>query len=160
MELERERAPPPKRKTNIIWVHLHNYAGTFVCALAHKKGEVVYKKNCNWPGDGVVGLGWGLKFAHRARCAERAEHAQITFSEIERELQKGDLGCKTAISGIMLRDPFKGARSTVLYHNFGYQLSGILQNIAAKKPMPRLGGHRGLPGDHNYQFFDNFGVPR
>mmetsp|Transcript_25688 Transcript_25688/g.68220 ORF Transcript_25688/g.68220 Transcript_25688/m.68220 type:complete len:625 (+) Transcript_25688:54-1928(+) len=157
-ELEHYRAPPPKRKTNIIWIHLHNYAGTFMCTLAHKKGEVVYKKNCNWPGDGVVGLGWGLKYAHRARCAERAEHAQITFSEIERELQSGDLGCKTAITGIMLRDPFRGARSTVLYHNFGYQLNGILKSIAAKKKMPRLGGHRGLPGDHTYQFFDNFGV--
>jgi len=154
-ELEPRRAPPPKRQANIIWVHLHNYAGSSMCRIAHWNGETVYKKNCNWPGDGVVGLGWGLKYAHRARCAERAEHAQITFSEIERELQRGDLGCQTAISGIMLRDPFKGARSTVLYEGFGKQLNGILKNIAAKtKPHP-FGGHM---AGHDYQFFDNFAV--
>lgn len=149
---------PPKERRNVIWIHLHNFAGTNICVQARRR-ERISKKNCNWPGDGVAGQGWGKPYAHLARCPERAQSKQITFSMIERGLEAGDLGCDGIVTGILLRDPFHGARSTVLYNGFKMDLPFILEAIEKKRALSKLmNGHNGLPGWDTYQHFDNFAV--
>lgn len=147
----------PKR-SNIVWVHLHNFAGTYMCEYA-ATCEKITIKNCNWPGDGVSGLGWGEPYAHKARCVERAHSSQITFSMIERGLEAGDLGCQDLLSGIMMRDPFHGARSTILYNKFQeVEKTIILDAIGNKTRLRKRSSHRGLPSWDIHQHFDNFAV--
>merc|ERR1711974_332405 len=77
----------------------------------------------------------------------------------ERGLQQGDLGCDRALTGIMMRNPFKGARSTVLYNRFFRDRHMILEHIRDKVPMPKkMSAHNGLPWTDTYQHFDNFCV--
>eukprot|EP00405_Crypthecodinium_cohnii_P044470 CAMPEP_0206587940 /NCGR_PEP_ID=MMETSP0325_2-20121206/37961_1 /ASSEMBLY_ACC=CAM_ASM_000347 /TAXON_ID=2866 /ORGANISM="Crypthecodinium cohnii, Strain Seligo" /LENGTH=1066 /DNA_ID=CAMNT_0054096073 /DNA_START=275 /DNA_END=3474 /DNA_ORIENTATION=+ len=154
-EIEPVPQPPLKRREHIVWVHLHNYAGTNICEKGKLSGERISTKNCCWPGDNVMGRSWGEKFAHHAKCSERSTR-EITLSMIERGLEQGDLGCANSISGVMLREPFKGARSTVLYHSFQGELDTLQAAIGGEKPLPRVGEHRGVPGKFSYQFFDNF----
>jgi len=160
-KIMREIFPPPKkpvpRKEAVVWVHLHNFAGTNVCEKARDAGERISTKNCCWPGDNVMGRGWGEKFAHHSRCIERTTQS-ITLSMYERGLEAGDLGCPGSISGVMLREPFKGARSTVLYHGFQRELDMLQDVIEGKQTLPKMQSHRGMEPKFSYQFFDNYAI--
>merc|ERR1719356_1182654 len=85
----------------IIWTHLHNFGGTFMCQEARKQGLTTGPINCNFNGDGCSSTK-----EHRVHCKDRG---QYNFSSIERELQDEDLECTDRLYGIMLRDPIAGA---------------------------------------------------
>jgi hypothetical protein len=146
-----------KRK-NIIWIHLHNSAGTTMCQLARQQGEltprdvsdVAYEgTNCNVAPDQC-----SKTEAYQVHCELRSG---FTFSAIERALTEEDLKCNDKFYGIMMRDPLYNSRSTLVNNFAPDQKRRILSAIRNGESAVSTGMVHGcLPEWDNYQHFDNF----
>merc|ERR1719362_487528 len=43
---------PVAKRPPVIWIHIHNCAGSFICGVAGVQGEkLTGASNCNWPHD-------------------------------------------------------------------------------------------------------------
>jgi hypothetical protein len=140
-----------KRK-DIIWVHLHNFAGTTICQEATRQGELVQLdgSNCNVPGDVC-----SAPEDKRVHCKQRQD---LTFSSMEREITDEDLECDDKLYGIMLREPLAGAKSTFVNNDFDdVDKANIL--AAMNQSLSEVSAHTvhgNLPDWDTYHHFDNF----
>lgn len=127
-------------RPNVVWLHLHKFGGTWVCHAALKQGEVASLANCNWPGDGCWGEVGKLDVSshatpHKAACSEREASSTITFSMIERPLERSDLSCANAKLGLILRSPLDAVLSTASFEAVTDQnLTQMLQHIKSTPP--------------------------
>jgi hypothetical protein len=139
---------PHKGRKNIAWLHLHNFAGTFMCNEAKAQGEVVSDVNCNWCPDDC-----SAQKGSRVSCAKRgARDAQYTFSAQERDLDEDDF-CSSVLKGVMLRDPLAGLTSTL--HLNGYEKNRTLEILRTGED--KYVRHWGcIPLWDTYHHFDNF----
>lgn len=133
-------------RKNVLWLHLHNFGGTFVCTEAAQQGERTPPANCDWEACSQQ--------TDLVSCEKKAKSGRYTFSMLERNLQPTDL-CNEAIRGTMLRDPISGIRSTIAAN--GFELEKVMQiimtqNVNATTPH----GPSCLPEWDHYQHFDNF----
>jgi len=147
---ERDGGEPFQGRENVMWLHLHNFAGTFMCAEATLQGEQCNRggPNCNWDGDGCSSMG-----AARVHCnVRRNTSAPYTFSMAERGLDGADF-CDGVLKGVMLRDPIAGLTSTLKNNNFNK--GDILEMLQTGQE--RHASHTGcLPEWDTYAHFDNF----
>eukprot|EP00971_Amphidinium_carterae_P021142 417461-Amphidinium_carterae.1 len=137
----------------IFWVHLHNFAGTFVCREAHKQEEVIPKeKNPEWVGCLMPGEGCSQD-KRRAHCKKRLSDG-YSFSMAERDVDDEDF-CDDMLTGIILRDPIAAAESTLLSNQFKKAplMYALRQQAKATKYIPHVDC---LPPWDTYQHFDNF----
>lgn len=149
---EGHKLQPRRLVKPVIWVHLHNVAGTFVCHEAKKQGEKTGPRNCC-----INDMDRCSTPKHlRVPCVHRrALSNKYTFTMVEREVTGEDLDCEGVMYGIMLRNPLHGAISTLV--NNGFDKSEIFQALQTGVPPP-LKKHRCLPEEDTYQHFDNFAV--
>eukprot|EP00927_Polykrikos_kofoidii_P003689 TRINITY_DN1148_c0_g1_i1.p1 TRINITY_DN1148_c0_g1~~TRINITY_DN1148_c0_g1_i1.p1 ORF type:complete len:401 (-),score=28.00 TRINITY_DN1148_c0_g1_i1:38-1240(-) len=142
----------PTRKP-VLWVHLHNFAGTFVCMEASRQSEFVPSQQGSWP-DCLYGNDkCSTVSSDREHCEDRAR-SSYSFSSIERDLDDADM-CEELLHGTMLRDPVSGVRSTLVANAFNKEevlaiLSGTRVGTADHLPC--------LPSWDSYQHFDNFAI--
>lgn len=139
-------------RKNILWVHLHNFGGTFMCQEARSQRESTGQNNCNIKGDGCS------QETNLLGCGQRGKYS---FSAIERSVKDGDFNCSDTLYGVMLRDPIAGMRSTMVQDAFGKQKNDIIEALRNKRAVnnfanPGHSGHSCLPFGDNYQHFDNF----
>jgi hypothetical protein len=140
-----ERARKP-----ILWIHLHNFAGTYVCMEASRQSEVVPPAS-GWPGCLYGNDLCSAASADRVHCQDRVQSA-YSFSMIERDLADADI-CDDILLGTMLRDPLSGVRSTLVANSFNKQ---ELLSIFSGEPS-RMAEHMPcLPRWDSFQHFDNF----
>eukprot|EP00403_Amphidinium_massartii_P009749 CAMPEP_0178423046 /NCGR_PEP_ID=MMETSP0689_2-20121128/27489_1 /TAXON_ID=160604 /ORGANISM="Amphidinium massartii, Strain CS-259" /LENGTH=354 /DNA_ID=CAMNT_0020044633 /DNA_START=44 /DNA_END=1105 /DNA_ORIENTATION=+ len=131
----------------VLWVHLHNFAGTYVCKEAVKQQESAQKtSNCLISHDGCSTVP-----AQRIHCQQRAQSGK-SFTMVEREVDDADF-CSELLSGVMFRDPLAGAQSTLRANFFNKdQLMSVLHSGLAS----RINHQPCLPDWDTYQHFDNF----
>lgn len=145
----RGRVPYTGRK-NVLWHHLHNFAGTFMCQEAKLQGERCSRGNCLWEGDGC-----SASSSQRVHCNVRGTpDAKYTFSMIERSVDEGDF-CDGILTGIMLRDPLAAMTSTLQLNLF--IKTEIFYTLRRSQrfplPMSQVGC---LPVWDSYHHFDNY----
>lgn len=137
------------QRKKALWIHLHNFGGTFMCQEAVRQGEITAPSNCNVPGDSCS------QEANLIHCDQRG---QYTFSSIERSVKDDDVSCSDTIYGVMLRDPISGMRSTMVANSFSNQKMFIIEALRNKQAVNSFANnaHPCLPSGDNYQHFDNF----
>mmetsp|Transcript_29428 Transcript_29428/g.62651 ORF Transcript_29428/g.62651 Transcript_29428/m.62651 type:complete len:345 (+) Transcript_29428:38-1072(+) len=139
-------------RKQILWIHLHNFGGTFLCEEALKQGEIgPPNAYSNWPGCLMPGDGCSTQTG-RSSCKERAR-SPYTFTMLERDVDNADF-CSEVIMGTTLRDPVDGIVSTLLANQFDKaEVIRMLQRGDAHAAAE----HRPcLPSWDTYQHFDNF----
>jgi len=155
------RRPGDVNASRIIWIHLHNFAGTTMCRLAELQQELhsEKRKNCNLDGD----MCSQTDANKRIHCAARVHMSDISFSSIERMVLDDDVNCEDALYGIVLRDPLSAVRSTTVGNLFNISerqriltalRSGVRPEIFPNER--RFNHHWCLPPWDTYQHVDNF----
>jgi len=140
------------RNHSVLWVHLHNFGGTYLCEEARKQGESTSSLNCNVRPDLC-----SASPQQRVSCSTR--RSDYSFSAIERELTDMDLACDGTLYGLALRDPLAAARSTMAANRFSsMDRQSIRRAIEsqASETIPQQGPHPCLPSWDTYHHFDNF----
>mmetsp|Transcript_29140 Transcript_29140/g.67064 ORF Transcript_29140/g.67064 Transcript_29140/m.67064 type:complete len:343 (-) Transcript_29140:21-1049(-) len=149
MGQNRSLSPADNRKP-VLWIHLHNFAGTYLCREAAKQQERgPTGQNCLLEQDRC-----STQVAHkRIHCNERAGMDNTnSFSMVERDVEDADF-CDKLLTGVMLRDPILGAQSTL--RNNKVDKHTLMRVLRSGKDT--VIGHRGcLPTWDVYQHFDNF----
>mmetsp|Transcript_15991 Transcript_15991/g.37699 ORF Transcript_15991/g.37699 Transcript_15991/m.37699 type:complete len:366 (-) Transcript_15991:73-1170(-) len=145
------RSPAFGRKP-VLWIHLHNFAGTYMCKEAAKQNEF------GAPGQNCL-LEWDRcstqEQEKRVHCDERVSMALTnSFSMIERDVEDLDF-CEDVLTGIMLRDPIHAAQSTLRNNKFDKESLMKVLHSKEEGPIPHK---RCLPPWDSYQHFDNFAV--
>lgn len=136
---------------SIIWLHLHNVAGTYMCQEARKQGETTAENNCDIRKDIC-----SAKSSRRVHCDARKGFG-YSFSAIEREVVDEDLVCNGVAYGVMLRDPLANARSTFVNNNFDEKdKKKIIHALQSGTPAQPGWRHKCLPDWDTVQHFDNF----
>jgi hypothetical protein len=140
------------QRKDIIWVHLHNFAGTTMCQEARRQGEraPAIGFNCNFPGDIC-----SAPADKRVHCKQRQGKS---FSSMERAVTDEDLECNDKLYGTMLREPLAGAKSTFVNNDFDHVdkasiLSAMSQGLSEVSAHTV---HKNLPEWDTYHHFDNF----
>jgi len=141
---------PANSRKPVLWLHLHNFAGTYLCREAAKQLErgptgqncLLERDRCSTQNEDK-----------RIHCSERAAMDKTnSFSMVERDVEDADL-CEKLLTGIMLRDPISGAQSTL--RNNKVDKHTLMQVL--RTGQVELIEHRGcLPPWDVYQHFDNF----
>jgi len=145
----------PRARKHIMWWHLHNFAGTFMCHNAVVQGEHVpplsspRMANCNLPLDGCSSQSLNTNCRHRAHWALRP-----TFTSVERDAKPDDF-CEQVLMGVMFRDPLDAMKSTAVnnLYDTGTILSVLRKELPASTDVPHDGC---TPEWDTYQHFDNF----
>lgn len=108
-----------KRRTPMIWLHIHKAGGSLMCWLAQLAGERILEPSdgaCNWlRHDAYLDSG---KDKVKVSCDERVRqmHSQgSTWSQIERELGDSDRCWDDFHYGVSLREPVALLESMVNY---------------------------------------------
>ena len=156
------RQPGNFRHSRILWIHLHGYGGTTICDMARSQGEKVARTqdNCN-----VMPDLCSTPKVFRMPCKKRASSLQYTFTAIERAVDDDDLACvgqsasntgPTMLSGVMLRDPLAGIKSTWIGNELEKDV--ILSAMRTQTRPRNFQYHFCLPPFDTFQHFDNFAV--
>jgi len=145
----------PEGRKPIIWVHLHNFAGTFICEEAQAQGERIPMpliENCNVREGGEV----CSQQSGRHLCKNRAQSG-YSLTMIERDLEDDDF-CDEALMGVIMRDPVAACLSTIRANLFDKE--ALLKMLADGQVTAynRSADHDSgcLPNWDTYQHFDNF----
>jgi len=138
----------------IFWVHLHNFAGTYICQEAHKQQENIPPEPSNWLGCLMPNDGCSAERPSRWGCFERIE-AGFTFTMAERDVDDDDL-CPAALKGVMLRDPVLAAESTLRANYFDKVKLMQVLNEQRLEDGDSVDHTECLPAWDSYQHFDNF----
>merc|ERR1719356_2447837 len=99
----------------VIWVHIHKSMGTFIYSLAQMNGENVVRPSFNgnwWPCDVPDAVRKGK--ATHCSCQRRTEFfawSNVTWAQIEHDMDDYNLCHEDFNYGILLRDPNKLAIS-------------------------------------------------
>lgn len=135
----------------VLWIHLHNFAGTYICKEALQQGEFT-PPNGAWPGCLMPYDDCSTRNRNaRSLCSARATSG-YSFTAIERDVEAADF-CEGALIGSTLRDPISGLTSTLLANSYDKQ---AIMNIL-KTGQPTSAEHSAcLPQWDTYQHFDNF----
>lgn len=150
-------------KSRILWTHLHNEGGTFVCQEARLQGERTAGgiSNCNIGGDKCTAHGDKRLLRH---CDDEGRRQQ-TFSSLEREVFDADFACDDMLYGIMLRNPLSAMQSTKVTHELRpLEINDIKHAISSQNLSfvgsghPVFRRHPCLAAWDTYQHFDNFQV--
>mmetsp|Transcript_63389 Transcript_63389/g.138019 ORF Transcript_63389/g.138019 Transcript_63389/m.138019 type:complete len:347 (-) Transcript_63389:427-1467(-) len=150
--LEQRERPARASKGHVLWLHLHNFGGTSICAEAALQGEAVGPENCNVPPDLCSVIP-----SERVSCGNRSAGG-YSFTAIERTLLEEDFACSAdMLYGVMLRDPLAGAASTYVANSFGLELKwDIFESFRTGVPPTGHGPHPCLPEWDTYQHMDNY----
>lgn len=96
-----------------LHLHLHNYGGTFQCALARRQGECTNPPWCNFEGCSEV-----VK-SRLTPCWKRLRATHYTWIFEERGFNDDDISCTGAqIVYVILRDPLAALESTLNANHF------------------------------------------
>jgi hypothetical protein len=93
----------------VVWVHIHKSMGTFIYSLARLNGENVVRPSFNgnwWPCDVPDAVRKGK--AHHCSCQRRTEFfewSNVTWAQIEHDMDDYNLCHEDFNYGILLRDP-------------------------------------------------------
>uniref|UniRef100_A0A7S1EZT3 Sulfotransferase domain-containing protein n=1 Tax=Noctiluca scintillans TaxID=2966 RepID=A0A7S1EZT3_NOCSC len=137
------------KRRPIMWVHLHNFGGTYMCMEAMRQGEHT-PPNADWPGCLVDGDGCSTQ-SGRTTCAARAKKS-YSFTMVERDVEAADL-CDDALLGVTLRDPLAGLTSTLVANQFKKEQVLNILRTGKNAPARHL---ECLPSWDTYHHFDNF----
>jgi len=150
----------------VVWLHVHKSAGSTICETARQNGENTALGdigNCNLLSDDVMNLHRDDAALKPLTCAERRQQARagsVTWMQIEREFNEGDL-CDGFLYGTSLRDPAMLAQSLVNYYGVGAGYKKCLEK-PAEHCAEKTVGHapEGLPfldsSEPVWLYFDNF----
>lgn len=135
-------------RKKVLWIHLHNFGGTFICSQAIAQGETTNDfspQGCFIPGEGCCTQD------NRATCQKRSA-SKFSFTMAERDVDDNDM-CGDLLFGTILRDPLAACRSTLVANQFNKkELMKVLRSgnagPVAHQPC--------LPGWDSYQHFDNY----
>mmetsp|Transcript_49004 Transcript_49004/g.116573 ORF Transcript_49004/g.116573 Transcript_49004/m.116573 type:complete len:402 (-) Transcript_49004:63-1268(-) len=142
-----------RHRKPIFWVHLHNFAGTYICQEAHKQGEKTPPEPTGWPGCLMPNEGCSqLPGLNRSHCNKRLVKG-YTFSMAERDVDDRDLNCESMMTGTMLRDPVVAAQSTLRSNHFN---KTELMQVLRSGVVSELTHTECLPWWDSYHHFDNF----
>mmetsp|Transcript_9244 Transcript_9244/g.16646 ORF Transcript_9244/g.16646 Transcript_9244/m.16646 type:complete len:355 (+) Transcript_9244:75-1139(+) len=146
--LYEDGAETGKSRRPVVWVHLHNFAGTYMCQEASKQHERGQQRtNCLISPDLCSTV-----HEKRIHCHDRASSGN-TFSMVERSVDDADF-CSELLSGVLFRDPLSGALSTLRANFFNKaELMEVLRSGGAQQ---RIGHMPCLPDWDSFQHFDNF----
>lgn len=150
---ESETRKPPQDRRPVLWVHLHNFGGTFVCTEAIGQGEAgPPNAYASWPGCLMPGDECSTpQGSGRSLCQARAASG-YTFTALERDVEEADF-CNDVIIGTTLREPLGGVESTLLSNEF--DKSAVLDILRTERS--HAASHTAcLPEWDTYQHFDNF----
>lgn len=145
------RSLPSDRKP-VLWVHLHNFAGTFICEEAMHQGELGPPNSyTSWPGCLMPGDDCSTTGQSRSLCEDRAR-SPYTFTAVERDVEEKDF-CDQLLVGTMLRNPLAGVQSTLLANTFD---KAALLDVLRTGKVHEVPHKPCLPDWDTYQHFDNF----
>ncbi|CAK0893073.1 unnamed protein product [Prorocentrum cordatum] len=119
-----------------LHLHLHNYGGTFQCALAQRHGECTNPPWCNFEGCSEM-----VK-SRLTPCWKRLKATHYTWIFEERGFNDDDISCTGAqIVYVILRDPLAALESTLNANHFvkSHVLQAVNQALDGRSgPAPSL----------------------
>lgn len=143
----KRRVPPGRR--NVVWLHLHNMAGTMICQEALRQGEQVqWMVDCRW------GVEDCFQLEHNVGCETKAQSTDITFSMLERPVQPQDFCQPKVLMGTILRDPVATMETAWRVHSFN--MESILSTLRTGALTEQEKAHPCLPAWDHFHHFDNF----
>jgi len=140
-----------QRRRPVMWVHLHNFGGTYICKEAMRQGEhTPPESNPQWPGCLMPGDGCSTWYG-RTTGETRAKES-YSFTMVERDVEAADL-CDELLLGVTLRDPLAGLTSTLIANRF---IKEEVLHILETGTIAPAWHVECLPAWDTYHHFDNF----